>query len=111
VYLVALGLFLLSIPWFTRRATVKDFAKRPDKDMDLEWQISPDRLAAKTAVSSAETAWSMISRVLRTREGFLFYPNDKMFHWFPAHAFRDATEMERLAQIAQSRVQQYDHVA
>jgi hypothetical protein len=77
--------------------------------MEVEWQISPDRLVAKTAVSNAETAWIMIARVLRTPDGFLLYPNDSVFHWLPAHGFRESADMERLAQIAQSKVQQYDH--
>jgi hypothetical protein len=111
IYFVLTGVFLLSIPWLTRRATLKHFAKRPDKDIDLEWQISPDRLVSKTIVSSADIAWSMIAKVLRTPEGFLFYSNDKIFNWFPAHAFRDAAEMERLAEMAQSRVSEYDQAA
>lgn len=111
VCLVFLGIVLLGTPWLTRRSTIKHFAKRPDRDMDLEWQILHDRLIAKTVMSNAEFNWSMIFSVLRTPAGFLLYPNDKIFHWLPAHGFREPADMERLAQMAQSKVQQYDNAA
>ncbi len=106
-YLVVVGALSLVFPLIMRSTTVRHFSKRPDKDMDLEWQISSDRLVTKTSLSNAETSWSMIATVIRTPAGFLFYPNDQIFHWLPLHGFRDQADVERLADMAQSRVRQY----
>jgi hypothetical protein len=110
VYMLILGVWLLAIPWSIRYANIANFAKRPDKDTEFEWQISPDRLAFKSAFSSGEMAWNMIVKALRTPMGFLFYTSDTRFYWLPARAFRDAEEIERLAQIAQSKVQRYEQL-
>lgn len=106
-YLVFIGILSLLLPLIMRSVTARQFSKRPDKDMDLEWQISTGRLVAKTTLSNAETSWSMIATVIRTPAGFLFYLNDQILHWLPLHGFRDPADVERLADMAQSRVRQY----
>ncbi|HEY2114803.1 MAG TPA: hypothetical protein VGJ51_06920, partial [Candidatus Angelobacter sp.] len=56
--------------WSIRRA----FDKRPDKNADIEWLISSDKLCVKTARSKSELLWTALTKVVQTQGGFLFYP-------------------------------------
>jgi hypothetical protein len=67
-------------------------------------------ISFQVRIQQWEMAWSMVFKALRTPAGFLLYTTDTMFYWLPAHAFRDAEEMERLAQMAQAKVERYEHV-
>lgn len=78
--------------------------------MLVSWEFYPDRIINKTEASSATMEWRMISRVLQTTQGFLLYPNDHIFHWLPVHAFRQTTDIETFAQLANSKVRHFNHV-
>jgi hypothetical protein len=108
--LVAAATFL-AVPLFVRRMTLRHYAKRPDRDMVITWEFYPDRVTSKTEASSSTFEWRLISRLLQAREGFLLYPNDRVFHWLPAHAFRGTADVEAFAQLAKSKVQDFDRVA
>jgi len=112
-----LGLFclvaavsFLAIPLFVRQMTLRHYAKRPDRDMVILWEFYPDRITSRTEASSSMFEWRMISRVLQTTEGFLLYPNDRVFHWLPAHAFREPADVEAFAQLAKSKVRDFVRV-
>jgi hypothetical protein len=111
LFFIIIGAALLASPLFARRMTLKHYAQRPDRDMLVSWEFYPDRIISKTEASSASMEWRMISRVLRTKQGFLLYPNDRIFHWLPIHAFRQSTDIESFAQLAKSNVKHFDHVA
>jgi hypothetical protein len=87
------------------------YAQKPDRDMLVTYEISTDCIATRSEVASTDMLWRTIVRAHRVPEGFLLYPTDRTFHWLPVHGFHDAADVERLAQLTQSNVQQYDHAA
>jgi len=93
LFLLVLGAAMLAAPLFIRRATLKHYAQRPDRDVLVCWEFYPDRMVIKTEASSATLEWRMISRVLQTAQAFLLYPNDRVFHWLPLKALRDTAEV------------------
>jgi len=101
----------LALPLFTRRAVLKMYAQKPDRDMVVTYEFTTDRLVTRSEVASSDMLWPTILRAYRVPEGFLLYPTDRMFHWLPVHGFHDATDVERLAQMIRSNVSQYDHAA
>jgi len=105
--LFALAFGFLASPLFLRRALRKSYAQKPDRDLVVTYEISAERLAVKSEVASSEMLWRTILRVHRVPQGFLLYPTDHMFHWLPITGFRDAADVERLAQLAKSNVQDY----
>jgi hypothetical protein len=109
--LVLLAAGFLAMPFFTRRAVLKMYAQKPDRDMVVTYEITTDRLATRSEVASTDMLWRTILRAHRVPEGFLLYPTDMMFHWLPVHGFHDAADVERLAQMIRSNVSQYDHAA
>jgi hypothetical protein len=114
---VGIGFIVAGVYWFAlrpfdRRWTVRrQFAKRPDKDLELEWQVTSDRLAVRSTAHSADITWQLIGKVVQTPPGILVYPTDQIFHWLPRHGFGGDSEFERMAEIAKSRVQRFYYVA
>ncbi len=100
------GIFF-SVPLFARRAARKMYAQKPDRDMQVTWEISDDIVRTKTELASSENAWAFFQKVRRLREGFLIYPSGNIFHWLPLHAFRDPADAERFAELAKSKVRDY----
>jgi hypothetical protein len=110
--LVFLGMLFYSFPWIAERAilraALKQFAKRPDKDSTVTLEISAERLVVRTAIRNVDSAWSTITKVVWEPEGLLFFMSEAQFHWLPAHGFANRDEMVRLAQLARTKVRQFD---
>jgi hypothetical protein len=104
------GIALLASPWFLRRANIKHYAQRPDRDMVVNWEFHSNCLCCKTDASSGQFSWKMILRALRTPQGFLLYINDRLFHWVPVHAFSNAEAIESFSQLIKAEVQDYKQV-
>ena len=107
LFCIIMGTVLLAFPLILRRVTLRHYAQRPDRDMVVTWEFHPDRIVSKTEASSATLEWRMISRVLQTKQGVLLYPNDRVFHWLPVHAFRDTADLQAFAELAKSKVKRY----
>lgn len=107
---VFLGVVLLLIPLFSRRILLKRYDHRPDRGMLITWGFLPGRIESKTDASSGTMEWQMISRIVWSKQGFLLYPTDQLFHWIPVHAFRDETEAQNFAALAKSKVPQFEKV-
>ena len=88
----------------------RNFAKRPDSNLDLEWRIAPDRIATKSAGSNSEFEWHFISRVVHAPKGFLFYPNPTLFYWLPVHGFQKPDDVALLDELVKAKVKDYRDV-
>lgn len=84
-------------PWLIRR----QFAKRPDRDIEIEWRISPDAIYARSAHGTSNFTWLALAKVVQTPAGFLFYPTEQIFHWLPRHGFASDTDFDRLSKLAE----------
>lgn len=104
-----LAAVFLAMPLFRRRAVLKMYAQKPDREMLVTYEISTDRIITRSEVASSDMLWRTIVRAQRVPEGFLLYLTDRMFHWLPVHGFQGAADVERLAALTKSNVQQYDH--
>lgn len=89
--------FRLLRPWLLRR----QFARRPDRDAEIEWRISADRIHARGAHGTSDFTWPALAKVVETPAGFLFYPTEQIFHWLPRSGFSHAADFDRLSQLAQ----------
>jgi hypothetical protein len=100
----------LAMPLFTRRAVLKVYAQKPDRDMLVTYEISAERIASRTEIGSSDMLWRAIVRVHRVPEGFLLYPSERMFHWLPMYGFQEAADVERLTKLTKAIVPKYDEV-
>jgi len=114
---VAVGFLLVGIYWFAVRPferrwwTRRQFSKRPDRDIEVEWQVASDKIFARTALAQTEITWQAFTKMVRTPTGVMLYPNDQMYHWLPRHGFASDAEFERFVEIAKSRIQRHYDVA
>lgn len=111
IVLSLLGVYLLAIrpfvrPWEIRRA----FAKRTDKDLELEWQVTSENISVRSTAHSADYTWPLVGKVVQTPKGMLIYSSDQMFQWLPRHGFADDHEFQRMAGIARSKVKRFYQV-
>jgi len=70
------------------------FGKRPDADMEVEWEFSDKEIKTQTALGAATLQWKGFLRVVEASDGFLFYPLEQLFHWMPFSAFESAECVE-----------------
>jgi hypothetical protein len=107
VFLVLLLYIYIGRPYERRWHIRRVFAKRPDKNADLEWLISSDKLCFKGPRSKAEFLWTAFTKVIQTQDGFLFYPIDEIFHFLPKRGFQNDTDVQRLTQLAQEHASKF----
>ena len=105
------GGFMVILPMLVRRYLLKDYARRPDRDMMVYWEFYSDRITVKNEASSGTFEWRLISRILQVKEGFLFYKGDHLSNWLPVHAFQTESDKEAFIFMARSNVPQFDNNA
>jgi hypothetical protein len=80
----------------------RNFGKRPDADVQVEWQFRSEEIRTKSELGEAIVHWKSFLRVVETTEGFLFYPLKNFFHWLPFSAFDSAECIESVRHMIQS---------
>jgi hypothetical protein len=103
---IPLSLFVIR-PALARR----QFAKRPDRDSEITWLFTSDSIEGAFNHGKSAFTWSALTKVVQTREGFLLYPTEQIFHWIPRHGFASASDFDRLSQLAQQRAATFCRVA
>jgi|ERR1041385_1189737 hypothetical protein len=63
------------------------FSKRPDANIEIDWQFSDNEIRIQSDLGTANVSWKSFVKIVETRDGFLFYPQKKLFHWLPFAAF------------------------
>lgn len=106
VAFVVVGTYWFTLRSFERRWLLRrQFAKRPDKDTEIEWQITPDKVFIKSGLGSGECEWRAFAKMVRAPDGLMFYPNEQIFHWLPRSAFASAGDFDKVIELAKSKVQ------
>lgn len=77
----------------------RGFTKRPDANLEIEWQFSTENIKSRTQLGEATVDWKSFLRVVESREGFLIYPLENFFHWVPFSAFESADCVERVREL------------
>ena len=95
------GVYWFTLRPFERRWLVRrQFLKRPDRDMELEWQFAPDKIRTQSGLGESEFAWQTFAKMVRTPHGILFYQTEQIFHWLPRSGFVSDTDFERFVELA-----------
>jgi YcxB-like protein len=114
---VTIGFLIVGSYWFAVRPfehrwwTRRQFNKRADRDLEIEWQVGSDKILARSALAQSEITWQAFTKMVRTPGGVMLYPNDQMYHWLPRHGFVSDAEFERFVELAKSRIERYYDVA
>jgi hypothetical protein len=105
VLIMVFGIVIIVSRFFSRRVLARMFDKLPDRDADVRWQMDAERLVVETLASRTENAWSRVSNIVQTDQGFLIYYGTGMFHWLPLHSFSDASDIERFERLVYEHAQ------
>jgi YcxB-like protein len=114
---LSIGLLAGGIYWFALRPFERrwigrrQFSKRPDRDMELEWQVAADKIRTQSGLGQSEFSWQIFAKMVRTPHGVLFYPTDQIFHWLPRSGFASDSDFERLVELARSKIHRNYEVA
>ena len=63
------------------------FEKRPDADIEIEWEFSKEEIKTASTLGAATFQWKGFAKAVEASDGFLFYPFERLFHWIPFSAF------------------------
>ena len=109
---VAAGSYWFVLRPFDRRWRIRrQFEKRPDRDLEIEWEVSDDRIIARSELGQSEIAWRAFAKVVFTPSGVMLYPNDQLYQWVPRHGFAGAGDFERFAALARIKIPRHYEVA
>jgi hypothetical protein len=114
---VPIGFLIVGTYWFAVRPferrwlTRRQFSKRPDRDMEIEWQVGGDKIFTRSTLAQSEISWQAFTKMVGTPTGVMLYPNDQIYHWLPRHGFASDAEFERFIEIAKSKIQRHYDVA
>ncbi|HSY49472.1 MAG TPA: YcxB family protein [Thermoanaerobaculia bacterium] len=98
--------------WLQRR----QFARRPDAGVTIEWTANEEGLRVKTGdLTRSELAWKAIVKCVRVRRGFLVYltdtvsPREAIFHLLPDSGFASPELAARFGLLAEQRAPRFEN--
>jgi hypothetical protein len=91
--------------WQVERA----FKRDPDKDLEVEWQISELSLKVKSSKWATELTWPAITRAFATPSSVLLYVSETPF-LLPRRGFSDRGAFEQLVELLRTKVSGFSHV-
>lgn len=88
----------------SRYSVRRQFRKRPDQNIDLEWRFGPDEIQTRSSLGEARFNWSAFVKVIKTPEGLLLYNLTNFFQWLPRHAFESDADFQRVTTWAEQKI-------
>jgi len=110
---ISLGFLAGGIYWFAVRpferrwAIRRQFNKRPDRDIELEWQVAGDKIRTQSTLGHSEFSWQVFTKMVRTPSGVMVYPNDQIYHWLPRRGFASDAEYKRFSELAKNKIERH----
>lgn len=88
----------------SRYSVRRQFRKRPDQNLELEWRFGPDEIRTRSSLGEARFVWSAFIKAVKTRDGLLLYTLTNFFQWLPRHAFSNDSDFEQVVAWAELNV-------
>ena len=85
--LAAFSLYWLTFEKLNAWYWSRGFSKRPDANIEIDWQFSDTEITMQSTLGTANVGWKSFFKIVETKDGFLFYPLKQLFHWLPFAAF------------------------
>ena len=102
---------LASYPRLLQLYRKHQYLKRPDRDVEVCWEIGDRRLAMRAANAAGEFDWDYVVKVLQTPTGLLLYLcSDNIWHYLPRRGFKNDEDFERLSELARSKVNDFRYL-
>jgi hypothetical protein len=98
--------------WLLRR----QFARRPDAGVTIEWTANEEGLRVETGdLARSEVAWKAITKCVRVSHGFLIYGTETCFHgdaishFLPDSGFASPELAARFGLLAEQRTLRFEN--
>lgn len=97
--LALFSVYCLIFARINRWSWARGFSKRPDANLEIEWQFTGDQITMRTDLGTTTVSWKSFFKVVETPEGFLFFPLKKLFHWLPFTAFESPECIDKIRRL------------
>ena len=104
--ILSLAAMTFGAPWLARL----HFRKNPNKNVEIEWQFSPDGIRIIGPRSSTQAEWSVVFKVVATPDGLLFYFVPQLFNWVPRNGFATDAEFVSTVELSRKNCQRFVEV-
>jgi hypothetical protein len=114
---VQIGVIIAGVYWFFLRrydfqwSMRRRYAKRPDKDSRIRWEIGPDKISVRSCLGYSEFTWDAILKVVRTPAALMLYSLGQVFYYLPCHGFSNSAEFEQVVELAKIKCATFYPVA
>ena len=78
---------------------------------EREWTFTEDRIVVKSDDGESSLGWSSLVKWVETPRGFLVYPQEDIYLWFPFSAFDSDNDVSALRNLAKRRIERFERVA
>ncbi len=92
--------------WQIERA----FSKDPDRDLEIQWQISEQSVTVTNSKWKSDLTWPAITKAVRAPSGFLLYVSSSPY-WLPRRGFSGDGAFEQLAELIRTKVSAFTNVS
>jgi hypothetical protein len=114
--LLAVGFVAVGLYWFIfrrfdfRRTMRRRYAKRPDRDSEIEWEIAPEKVSVRSCIAYSETSWEGFVKAVLAPSALMLYHLDNLFYYLPRRGFASHSEFEQAVALAKSKVPEFYRV-
>jgi len=105
--LALIGIFFALTKTITYAGVRRRFRTNPQKDVEISWAFSSDRISSSGEGFDQSFAWNKVFKFVEARDGFLIYPQKRIFYWIPFSGFKGEFEIECVRNLAKSQVADY----
>ncbi len=74
---------------------------------DICWTFSTTGTEQVTNESKSQETWKLYHKAVRTKKGFLIYPQEKVAYWIPFTAFSSVAEIEAVDTLIADHIKTY----
>ncbi len=99
VVVVLAGLYFILRYWITGLAFRRTLKKHPQFNNTLNWTFNDNGLELQSEHATLKCDWNLYLKTCTVRDGFLLYPQKRMFNWIPRSGFRSVDDARTLEDI------------
>ncbi len=105
---VIVGLYWFILRGFDFRWTIRRrYAQRPDRDMNVVWKITQDKIVVQNCLGHSEFIWKAVIKAVRTPSGLMLYGLENMWWYLPLRGFANEADFEKVVALAKSQVPKF----
>jgi hypothetical protein len=104
-----MGFFMASLPLLVRYEAKKRFKQTPAANNIISWDFSETLIENKTTDAQSSFTWNRLILVRCFKDGFLLYPQPRVAHWIPKHAFSSKEDLRSFLILVESSGVKYQN--